>query len=141
VKYYENMLGWPSDGDDDVLGSGYSLVMNASIGYIHSATIRFSNIDEQADLYIIPNQDATFSENLKIDFIKEKYGTHSSDAYVNATRIDQPVNAALTAWTFFVFVDQNTSNHEVLVTGEIVCFNGTAYQKIIVPIQLGVIAS
>lgn len=141
VQYWENALGWPSDDDDDYFGSPYSLIINASNGYIHSATIQISGIDEQAEFFIQPEQDATFAENLKICSIKEKYGTHTNDAYVKATRINQPVNAALTAWTWFVFLDQNTLNHEILATGEIVCFNGTAYQRIIVPIQLGVIVN
>jgi hypothetical protein len=136
--YAENWPDYPSYGGDAV---GIAVYANATVskGYIHSMTIRF-RIDAYSTLYIEPDSEVTFSQNLKIDRIYEP-GTQSRDAYVNALHINQPADALIKTFVYVRFSDENNLDHKILVTNEVVYFNGTEFQQINMPIQLEVLAS
>jgi len=137
-EYIENQLGWPSDGDDDVIHFTLSATINVSKGYVHSSIIRFSEIDAHSIVYVETTKGATFSSNLKIEQFG-LIGTSSHDAYVNSLHINEPNNALLTVRAYLVLTDEIAMDHQILATNEIHLFNGTAYWRINIPIQLEVI--
>lgn len=61
------------------------------------------------------------------------------DEYFKVVGVNQPKNASLSILCWWAFFDEDSSDHWVTVTLETVYLNRTSYQKVIIPISLGVL--
>jgi hypothetical protein len=139
ISYVENELGWwPSDGDDDVIDLRITATANVSEGFIYSMIIKFPEIDADAVLYIDQNKGFRELINLQEGLISWS-SKYKNGAYFEALAFNRPKDTLLSIMVHWVLQDQNNVDHTITLTLETTLFNGTAYQKIIMPILLGVL--
>lgn len=139
VGYWENKPGWwPSDGDDDAIYLRIVATANVSEGFIYSMIIKFPEVDADAVLYIDQNKGFRELINLKEGLISWS-SKYKKGAYFEALAFNQPKDALLSIMAYWVLQDQNNIDHWLTVTLETTLFNGTAYQKMIMPMRLGVL--
>jgi len=131
-EYYENMLDWPSDGDDDVVKLRVSTTLNISKGFIYSVLVRFSK-DAQSYLCIDRHPASRMLQNLE--------GKITHNEYFKVVGVNQPRNASLSVLCWWALFDQDSMDHWLTVNLEVTYFNGASYQKVIMPIKLGVLVS
>lgn len=139
-EYIENMLDWPSDGDDDIVSLRIVATANLSQGFIYSVIINFSRTDTLADIVFQQTPSSMELQNLEIRKIRD-LGASTREAYFETAALNQPKNATLSIIAYLIFLDANNADHWVTVNLETTYFNGTAYQKVIMPIKLGVLIS
>jgi len=132
-EYDENSLSWPFEGGDG-LSIGLTATANISAGHIHSVAIQFSKIDGNAFLYISKHPDAIRLHNLELQKIVDL----QKESYIEVLGISQPDFCKLGTFSSWVFFDENNVNHQMITALEVTYFNGTAYRKAVLPIQLGV---
>lgn len=137
LYYFDNEAGWPAWGNDYVK----LLILtsaNLSNGFIHSLKIGFSKTDSYAFLRIVEDPNSMELCNLKISQISDP-ATSENEAYFEAVNLNQPKNCSLSILTYWVFTDKNNANHWITVTLEVDYFNETKYERVVIPIQLGVL--
>lgn len=138
--YWENKPGWwPSDGDDDVVYLSIVATANVSEGFVYAMAVRFSRPDVFAKVYVEMHPASMTLQNLEIKGIREK-GTNNRGAYFEAAAVNQPKNTSLSIIAYWVFLDRNDADHWLTVNLEVTYFSGTSYRKVIMPINLGVLA-
>jgi len=120
----------------DLLIFAFYANANISKGFICSIFIQFSLMDAYGFLDFHMHPDWIKLQNLEIRTFQQ-YRTH--EPYIDTHIINQPKYASLKMITFWMFVDENDTNHRIIATLEVRYFNGTTYQTITVPIQLLVI--
>jgi hypothetical protein len=136
-SYHENEPDFPSYRND-YIKFGIITTANASHGFIYSVNIQFSRTDVNAILYLINDPNWIQLQNLRIE--KAVWtGTSEREAYIAAMGVNQPENCRLDKWSFWVLLDPNNTNHSLKATAELVYFNGVAYRKVVVPIQIEVL--
>jgi hypothetical protein len=136
AEYTENMLDYPSDGNDDVINIGVSIDARVREGFVYSAVVRFSGLDAYARVLIIDQKDFTQLQNLRIERVRDSYDG-SGDCYLETKRISQQESCSLRTSSFWILTDENNKTHSLTVSAEVMFFNSSAWQKVIIPIQLG----
>jgi hypothetical protein len=133
--YLEN-----SEDLGDSLWVTINSTMQVQKGFIYSVCIRFSQTDDNAFLSIhkIPPWPKTYNLNIA-DLVT--LGSNTQRAYASAIYVDQPEKSSLEIMVSWHFLDPNNMSHWITASLETVYFNGTAYRKVIMPIQLGVLAA
>jgi hypothetical protein len=97
-------------------------------------------MDPDAVLYIHLLGPWPKMHNLKTESIVTE-GTENREAYIWATRLDQPASCSLEiviSW-HFLDIDQNDEDHYVTVTLETIYYNGSAYKRIAIPIKVNML--
>ena len=136
-EYFENMLGWPSDGDDDVQLVGIHISVSVSVGFVCSFVANFSDLDDHACVIF---QTTASSMQLQ-NFTVKRIVNPLTSACLWASANNQSKEASLSALVYWVFLDQNNADHWMTVDFEITYFNGTAYRRVIMPFVLNVLAN
>ena len=132
--------------DDSVLRGDYldfriAATANVSDGFVNSVDIRFSQIDTNAFLDIIADlkdTDWVQLDNLEIKAVRDSWWV--DEPYINAIALDRPQQCFLRMAAFWKFLDKNELNHWIIATLEVTYSTETKLQKVIIPIQLGVLA-
>jgi len=143
VGYREDWLVWPSDGDDDIVDLRIVATANISQisqGFIYSVVVNFSRTDTLADIVFQQSPWSMELRNLEIAKIRD-LGASTREAYFETAALNQPKNTTLSIIAYWVFLDGNSADHWVTLNLETTYFNGTAYQKVMTPIKLGVVIS
>ena len=135
-NYQEN---WPYAGDSLSL-SAYCTA-NTSLGFIYSVNINFSRTDSNSVVYPMNEEYFIEKNNLNIEKFDGK-ATPTSEAQVTAKAIGRPNATFLRLGVYWFFLKEDRiANHWATITLETTIFNGTAYVKTVMPIQLEVLAS
>lgn len=114
--------------------------INVSDGFIYSLVMKFSGIDADAFLDVVADvrdKDWVEFQNLTISTVCDS--GCANEPYVNAVSVNQPKQCLLRIAAFWVFFDENDVNHWMTTNLEVTYFNGTAYQRISMPIFLGML--
>lgn len=130
---------WLWKGGYDEIDLSVAVTANISKGFVYSIVIELSNIDAQADVIIIDGESWMQLHNLEIVELDDSSYRHK--AWIEASSFGQPLDSVLGIIVFWDFFDQNIADHFMSVTAEVTYFNGSTWQKVTVPIQLGVLAS
>lgn len=140
VDYRENVPGyWLWEGGYDEIDVRIVLTANVSEGFIHSVVIKLSEIDAQADVIIIDDEDWIQVQNLKIDMLDDF--SQQNEAWVKAASINQPKDVGLHITAFWTFFDLNNMDHWITATAEVTYFNGSTWKSVVIPLRLGVLVS
>ncbi|MDH5482106.1 MAG: hypothetical protein OEY22_04405 [Candidatus Bathyarchaeota archaeon] len=109
-------------------------------GFIYSMLLKLSVHDADSCLVIVLlfPWGAPLTENLKTERT-DTTGTQTNEAYVYATGIDEPKNCFIRIIVTWQFLDRRILDHWMTATLETTYFNGTAYQKVIIPVKIGVL--
>ena len=134
-EHFENMLGWPSDGDDDVQLVGIHISVSVSVGFVCSFVANFSDLDDCAYVVLETTPSCMQLQNLAVKRIVNPL----TSACLWASANNQSKEASLSALVYWVFLDQNNTDHWMTVDFEITYFDGTAYQTVITPFVLDVL--
>lgn len=132
-NYRENSASLPFGGNDG-LSIGLTATANVSSDFVHSAVVRFSHSDDNAFLDINEDPDVIFLRNVELQRIVDL----RPESYIEVLGVNRPDYCQLEMILYWVFFDKNNVDHEITVTLEVTYFNGTAYRKAVLPIQLGV---
>lgn len=126
------------------LGDSTWFCVNASAhveeGFVYSMFVGLSEMDPEAGLYILQIHPWPKMYNLKTEGT-DTTGTNSSEAYIRAIALDQPADCSIeivVSW-FFLDTKQNNLDHHVTITVETVVYNGSAYKRIITPIEMNML--
>jgi hypothetical protein len=132
--YFHN---WGRYDYNDVVAFRVSAEANTTVGFIYSVTIKFFQLDSNSVLFWYYDNDR-FSDRLENLTLKEEYGsvTPQKEGYVTAVSMNQPDHCLLEVEVDWVLTYSNDLSHEVNVTLEVIYFNGSSYQKVVMPIQL-----
>jgi hypothetical protein len=120
-------------GGNDVVSLRIIAVANSHEGFVYSIKVRFSYPNVSL-LDIHDDFDWIYEYNVKVNDI---YDPWVGEPYVTAMGVNQPTNASLTFWTWWVFLDEY-SVQKLTVTAEVSYFNGESYQKCVMPISIEV---
>ncbi len=112
----------------DCIGFMLNVTAEVTEGFIDYVVIRYQVNPTSSNVGLDPNGFAL--RNLKMENI-EYYAN-----YVTAVGVNQPKNCSLKHWNYWTMGYDNDVEQAVKVTAEILCFNGTAYQEIHIPIDL-----
>ena len=110
---------------------------NTTQGFIHSMVVRFVRADIQSRINIITDPWLLMAYNLSIEKIKDRPITDAG--YITTAALGKPNDCNLTSSIDWVFIDAGNQSHTLTITLETTVYNGTAYQKIVLPIQIGVL--
>jgi hypothetical protein len=123
----------------DHLKFGVNVTATVQQGFIYSLLFRFSRTDEKALLLVSEDTEWRTLENLKITDLSTE-ATYSREAQIYATSVNNPKKCTLKnpAYWYFLDVNENDQDHWTNVTLETTYFNGTAYRKVLTPIQIGI---
>ena len=111
--------------------------LNASVndGFIQSMVIHFSRIDSNAYLNIIEDPDWISLRNLSIEAIHD-WRTNND---IQANAVGRPAEVSLKAGVWWMFTDEDSIDHSLPLSAEVTYFDGTMYQKVIIPICVEVL--
>lgn len=125
---------WSRYGYNDTIAFRVVAATNTTMGFVYSVVIKFSHVDDYSMLFA-SHENYNRLENLDL---KEKYSsaTPQREGYVVAVSINQPTDCFLEVEVDWVFIDSNDQNHKLDVTLEATYFNGTTYQRIVLPVTL-----
>jgi len=131
--YFHN---WGRYDYNDVVAFRVSAEANTTVGFIYSVTIKFFQLDSNSVLFWYYDNDRY--DRLENLTLKEKYSsaTPQREGYVTAFSINQPEHCLLEGEADWVLTYSEDQNYEVSVTLEVIYFNGSSYQKVVMPIQL-----
>jgi hypothetical protein len=131
-EYRENSDDLPYDGNDGLV---FQIHANASFthGNTDHVTITFHLLEGNASLFIDTNPWSLQAHNANI-LDKRIVGTNEVDAYIIAQ--PQLLSYSVETQIFWVFLDENSENHQMQVTVKVVHQNGTTRKIITVPITL-----
>jgi hypothetical protein len=136
IKEYEE--------NDSLRGDNLELTVtataNLSEGFIRSMDVRFSRTDEYALLNTPRDPDWIKFDGLKMVEIIS-WATSEHEAYLATVAPNQTRFCSLKIGVWWMFLDENSVDHGVTVTLEATYFNGTALHKVMMPIELGVMAT
>jgi hypothetical protein len=123
TRYFEDDLYF-----GDYIQFELNVATNVTEGFIDSVVIRYQLNPTSSDMMF--DDDWFTLRNLKLQKI-EFY-----EQYATTVGINQPQNCSLKHLTFWTMGYDNDVEQAVKATAKILCWNGTAYQKIQVPIDL-----
>lgn len=132
-------VGDPRYAYSDYLNLKIVAMANMSQGFIQSVTVQFLRTSNKNSVVNV-NEDPDYSstECLKIEKIYD-YSTES-EAYIMATTVGEPENCSLTSHAYWIFLNEEEDiDHFLIINFETTYYNGTAYRKAILPIQIGVL--
>ncbi len=134
--YHENDPAWPFYKND---GLTVHLTASTSIrsGFVHSLVVRFSDNDGSTSVDIFEDPNAIRLYNIEV----QKIVDGQPISYIETLAVNQSDYCMLETSMYWVFFDENSVDHEMTVALEVTYFNGTAYHKAVLPIQLGVLVS
>ncbi len=137
VGYNELVPGEGPPFDNDFLTLHIRATANVSYGFIFSIVVRFSESDTSAT--VVFQQTSAFMEfhNLRIQRIRDLDA--NGEALFETTAPDQPNNTLLAIVAYWSFLDENITDHWTTINVEATYFDGTAYQRLVMPIRLGVL--
>jgi len=143
AKYYENDPGYPAY-DNDYVKLGIIVVASVSHGLVYSTVIRFSTTDAYAFVSIpVMAVGGGLHPSLELHNLKlNKFtdiGTNEREAYVETLSENKPENCSASMLAYWIFVDEEKTTHFVTVSFEITYYDGTAYKRVEIPINLGVL--
>jgi len=130
-------VGDPSYKPYDWLNLKIVATANTTQGFIHSMVIRFVRADVQSRINILTDSLLLIAYNLSIEKVKDRPITDAS--YITTVALGKPNNCNLTSCIDWVFTDARNQNHTLTITLETTIYNGTAYKKMALPIQTGVL--
>jgi hypothetical protein len=126
--------------NDQVRGDSLALriFLEAKVndGFFDTVVTTFSNIDANAFVDIAEDPDHIELQNLSINTIRDSFETNQP--YIEARSPSRSKQVALAISVYWMFMDRNNMDHWITLTAEITCFNGAEYQKVVIPIRLGV---
>jgi hypothetical protein len=131
ANYRENSQVPPYYGTDNLelrIGSFASMVK----GHIVWVRINILSIDDNAYFNIIDSP--YWAKNLIVNDIKD-FG-EADHAFVDARPIGNPKNCELGCLSDWVFYDENTESHQIMMNVEIFYFNLTIHKKLVMPINI-----
>lgn len=133
-SYAEGRVSMPYDGNDGLV---FQIYANASFahGNTDHVTITFHLLEGNASLFIDTNRWSLQAHNANI-IDKRIIGTNEVDAYIIAQ--PQLLSYSVKTQIFWVFLDENSENHQMQATVKVVHQNGTIRKIITVPITLEV---
>ena len=137
LEYYENDIDFPAWGNDYVK-LRVSVEADASKGFIYSAKVIFSSTETDAVLVIYEASDSWIVKNLENKRTR-LYGSYEYEAYVEAYGQNRPYTCSLSFLAAWIFLDENTTTHEIRLTLETIHYNETVYEKIVTPMKLEVL--
>lgn len=126
----------PRYGLKDWVGLSIVATANTSFGFIHSMDINFSRTDGDSFLDPINDPDNIKTYGVSI-WRHDSLATSTSEAHVMAKAGNQTSYAYLSILADWVFFNKDSDN-SLTITLETTIFNGTAYIRTIMPIQLEV---
>jgi hypothetical protein len=136
LKYYEHDPGPPAEGNDYL---SLRVVVTAEVddGFVHSIVMTFSASDSYAFLGVL--EDPSFMElrNAKLGDIHD-FGAGEIKAHLKASCINQPENCSLSILSSWIFVEKEV-DHLITVSLEVTYYNGSAYERVEIPINLRVL--
>jgi hypothetical protein len=109
-----------------------NVTATAAEGRVESVSLRCYVLDADASVEI-STVEALKEYNVKVTKMR-CYGTHPSAAYVEAEALGSSCGLFTQVW--WIFDDENSEDHTLKATSEILYHNGTTYHKIVVPIIL-----
>jgi hypothetical protein len=130
--YYENNPGFPAQGND-YIKLGMVFESKLSYGHFYSFTMKSSRTDEYSWLHLNLWDDVKKSGLEFSGFSSD--ATKYKEAYVSASAVNHPKSAFLSIVAYWIFAD-DAGSHKLEFTAETTIYNGTAYQKIVQPIEL-----
>lgn len=109
-----------------------NVTATAAEGRVESVSLRCYVLDADASVEI-STVEALEEYNVKVT--RTRYlGTNSSAAYVEAQALGSP--CGLCTDVEWIFDDENSEDHTLKATSEVLYYNGTNFHKIVVPIIL-----
>lgn len=144
IKMYVHVTDYTENSEvfGDCIWFNVNVTAQAQEGFIHSMFIRLPKMGPNAVLYIHLLGPWPKIHNLKTKSIITE-GTENHEAYICATRLDQPKSSSIEIIISWHFLDikGNNLDHWTTPILETIYFNGTVYRKVIIPIKIGVLAS
>lgn len=134
-------LYYTSRAPYDMLDFSVYCSANTSLGFIHSVNINFSRTDSNS--IVNPINDEGLIENNNLNIVKfDSKATPTSEAQITAKATGRP-NATFLRLTveWYFLKEDRIANHWATITLGTIIFNGTAYIKTVMPIELQVLAS
>jgi len=139
LKYYEDDPDYPSWGNDYVK-LRVTAEANTSNGFIYSMAINSSRTEADALLKIALDPRDMHFENLVYSDKRLWTAPDDREAHLDAYGVGKPANCSLSILAYWIFIDENINHeitdHKLTVTHETTYYNGTAYRKMIIPIEL-----
>ena len=132
-EYYENHQGWAGF---DVVWSMVLVNISVNDGFVESLIVDFTELDNDAALDIHDDMDRIEVVNLEIEKIVDWDWVFGRNAYIKTMSTNHSENAYLEFLFAWMFKDQHNVDHQLAVTLGATIFNGTAYQRIEMPIQM-----
>ncbi len=88
-------------------------------------------------LTLMEDPDYIFLGNVELQRIVD----WQPESYIEVLGVGQPDYCQLEIVSYWVFLDENSVDHEMTIALEVTYFNGTAYRKAVLPVQLEVFIS
>ena len=135
-EYYEDDLGDPANGNDYVK-LGILGAVNVCAGFVNSIAVDVYGVDAHTCVIFQTSSWSMKLQNLTNPRIVNPY----TSGHVEASATNQSKQALLSVTVYWVFLDQNNINHKVTVDAKVTYFDGAAYQTVITPFVLDVLAN
>lgn len=129
-------LGRPSDYYEQMI-IGFNATATVTEGFIHSLRIKFDTESPNASVDIYEDPDSFKTRNVEIRQIVDDEGEY----FVDAQALGKPESCKLKMQLYWLLFDRNTADQTMVATLEATYFNGTAYEKAVIPIRLSAFAS
>ncbi len=142
VDFKVNVVGYRENWDffwfDDVDVVDLRILASSSVtdGYITRMNVKFSGIDDLADLSIERADESMELRHLEVNRISEG----SSEASFETTSVQKPQTGSLSILTFWVFSDTNSKDHWATITLEVTFFTEGMFKEMRIPLLLGILA-
>jgi len=115
----------------------FNVTANVTEGFIHSLMVKFNVESLNSSVDIEEDPDSFRRSNVEISQIVD----YEEESFVDAQALGKPESCMLRLQLYWTFFDRNTSDQTIVATLEATYFNGTAYEKAVVPIELTAFAS
>jgi len=126
------------------------VIANATQGFMHSLILHFDRMGTPNIMYgssvksgdyinILTHPVHLVVHNLIVEEVKDRPLTDPS--FIATIALDKPDHCDLTSNFNWVLIDQRDLDHFLTITAEVMIFNGTAYQKLVLPVQIGMVVS
>jgi len=124
-------------GDSEHLGMRLNASAIITDGFIHLMVIKFYSEWRNSSLNINEDSDRFVLRNIEIQEIDD----NKEEPYIDAQADGKPTSCMLKNHFYWNFYDLNSLDHQLTVTLEATYFNGTAYRRAVIPIQLAALTS
>jgi hypothetical protein len=134
--YEENYVWGEGSCHSDSILFSFEASANIAVGFIHSFVIRFSQVDASAAFDVYEDGDHIFLHNVTLGAISQAWT--KDNGYIEAYATKNRNCCNLTMFGQWILYDENNANHDIVFTLETLYYNGTAYRKAEMPIQISV---